>query len=219
MSTSFMCNILCIVLHIKMHVFQLKHTLTYIYIYIGEGTGVTLEWRLNGWEHCTEDADEEVINNNNKNGGKDDDDDGTMTHTRRSISPLPSSTQNADAKQIQTNRKLPPTLRTLSNTLSLSVAHLDAHELVQSLQDRVALSAGSACHSRRQSHEASMTSSIDLKPSYVLEAMQVPRHFALGTIRLSIGRCTTTEDIETAAQIVVSAITQQLHARAKSVKM
>jgi cysteine desulfurase len=54
----------------------------------------------------------------------------------------------------------------------------------------IAVSSGSAC------------STGAVEPSHVLVAMGVPRELALGTIRFSLGRETTLEDINRALEVV-----------------
>jgi len=81
----------------------------------------------------------------------------------------------------------------LPNTLSISFPRVEANTLLSEITD-VAASAGAACHSE----------SIDI--SHVLEAMKVPVEYAMGTIRLSTGRHTTVEEVETAAEIIISAV-------------
>jgi len=54
----------------------------------------------------------------------------------------------------------------------------------------VACSSGSAC------------STGAIEPSHVLVAMGVPRELALGAIRLSLGRDTTTGDVARAAEVM-----------------
>ena len=76
-----------------------------------------------------------------------------------------------------------PELR-LPNTLSLAFHEVEANTLLSEIGDRVAASAGAACH-------ADM---IDLSP--VLEAMAVPIEYAMGTIRFSTGRDTTLSQIK-----------------------
>lgn len=78
----------------------------------------------------------------------------------------------------------------LPNTLSVSFPNVEANTLVSRL-DRVAVSAGAACHAE----------SVDV--SAVLEAMNVPIHYAMGTIRISTGRSTTLKDIEFAASEII----------------
>jgi cysteine desulfurase len=75
-----------------------------------------------------------------------------------------------------------PTER-LPNTLNVSFAGRVGSEVLAAL-DGVAASTGSACHSGR--HE--------LSP--VLKAMGVPEAIGLGAVRFSLGRWTTTEEID-----------------------
>ncbi len=86
-----------------------------------------------------------------------------------------------------------PELR-LPNTLSLAFYGVEANTLISEINDRVAASAGAACHSDQ----------IDL--SYVLEAMDVPIDYAMGTVRFSVGRGTTTEDIDQAISIIAKSL-------------
>jgi len=86
-----------------------------------------------------------------------------------------------------------PDLR-LPNTLSLSFRGVEANTLLSEIGDRVAASAGAACHTDR----------IDV--SHVLEAMGVPEEWAMGTVRLSVGRSTTEEEIDSAAGVIVDAV-------------
>ncbi|MDH4157453.1 MAG: selenide, water dikinase SelD [candidate division Zixibacteria bacterium] len=71
----------------------------------------------------------------------------------------------------------------LPNTLSISLPGLEANTILDELSG-VAASAGAACHSDA------------VEVSGVLEAMKVPLEYAMGTIRFSVGRFTTAEDIE-----------------------
>jgi selenium donor protein len=86
-----------------------------------------------------------------------------------------------------------PDLR-LSNTLSLAFHRIEANTFLAEIGDRVAASAGAACH----------TDEIDL--SHVLEAMQVPIDYAMGTVRFSVGRHTTAEEIDRAIEIMVKSL-------------
>ena len=83
----------------------------------------------------------------------------------------------------------------LPNTLSISFPKVEANTLIDRLEG-VAASAGAACHAE----------SVDV--SAVLEAMQVPIDFAMGTIRLSTGRGTTMPDIKKAAEEIISTVRQ-----------
>jgi cysteine desulfurase len=79
----------------------------------------------------------------------------------------------------------------LLNTLSVAFPGHDASELLDSLADELAASAGSACHSG-----ATMI-------SYVLHAMGVEAQIARTTVRLSVGRFTTEEEIDRAAELIL----------------
>lgn len=78
-----------------------------------------------------------------------------------------------------------PTLR-LGQTLNVSVANVEGEMLITSL-DRIAVSSGSAC-----------TSALPT-PSHVLAAMGVSPELAHASIRFSVGRFTTEEEIDRAA--------------------
>jgi cysteine desulfurase len=82
----------------------------------------------------------------------------------------------------------------LPNTLSASVEGLDAGALLAAIQDKVAASAGAACHSGR------------VQVSHVLQAMNIPEEWARGTLRFSTGRMTSEADIDTAVAVVADAV-------------
>ena len=86
-----------------------------------------------------------------------------------------------------------PELR-LPNTLSLSFRGVEANTLLSEVGERVAASAGAACHADQ----------VDV--SAVLEAMQVPVEWAMGTVRFSVGRDTTAEQVDRAVEIVAGAV-------------
>lgn len=86
-----------------------------------------------------------------------------------------------------------PDLR-LPNTLSLGFYRVEANTLLSEVNDRVAASAGAACH----------TDKIDL--SHVLEAMHVPMDYAMGTVRFSVGRGITLEEIDQAVDVLSKAL-------------
>ncbi len=75
----------------------------------------------------------------------------------------------------------------LPNTCSVSFRGLEANTILAEL-DQVAASAGAACHSDR----------VDV--SAVLEAMDVPLEYAMGTIRFSVGRHTNQDEIDRALE-------------------
>lgn len=82
----------------------------------------------------------------------------------------------------------------LPNTLSVSFRGLDAEDVLAEIRDDVAASAGAACHSG------------EVSVSHVLAAMKVPIEWARGTLRLSVGRFTTQEEIDRAGEVIVTAV-------------
>lgn len=88
--------------------------------------------------------------------------------------------------------------RRLPNTLSVSFRHLQGPRLVAALARTVAVSAGSACHAHGPA-----------RASAVLEAMHVPREYALGTLRISCGRHTTAEEVRKAARLIAEAVKRE----------
>ncbi len=79
----------------------------------------------------------------------------------------------------------------LPNTLSVAFPGVDASRLLVDLGDEVAASAGAACHSE------------GVAVSHVLEAMGVDEATARSTVRFSVGRFTTEEEIDRAAALIV----------------
>jgi len=83
--------------------------------------------------------------------------------------------------------------RRLPNTLNLSFAYVEGESLMLKMPD-VAVSSGSAC------------TSASLEPSFVLRALGVGDALAHSSIRFSLGRFTTDEEIDYAAERVVLAV-------------
>jgi cysteine desulfurase len=81
----------------------------------------------------------------------------------------------------------------LPNTLNISFRGLEANILLDELTG-IAASAGAACHS----------DTVDISP--VLQAMNVPIEYAMGTVRFSTGRNTTENEIRTCAEQVTDAV-------------
>ena len=94
---------------------------------------------------------------------------------------IPDMSQNGD-----TTRRLP-------NTTNIRFAHADA-DAVSVNMDPVAVSTGSACSSR------------SIEPSGVLLAMGLDRDAAFESIRFSLGRFTTRDDITLAVRKTVAAV-------------
>ena len=71
----------------------------------------------------------------------------------------------------------------LPNTLNVSFVGIDSSELLSKLKN-IALSTGSACHDNIK------------EPSAILTAMNVPKEIALGSVRFSLGKYNTEEEID-----------------------
>lgn len=82
----------------------------------------------------------------------------------------------------------------LPNTLSVSFLGVNANDVLVEMREHIAASAGAACHSD------------DVQVSHVLTAMDVPLEWAKGTLRLSVGRFTTRDDVDRAGEIIVETI-------------
>ncbi len=85
------------------------------------------------------------------------------------------------------------TLR-LPNTLNVSISGVIGNDLVEKLKDSVAFSAGSACHSGT------------CKPSSVLKAMGLLDEDALSSIRLSVGKDNTPDEIQSASEMIIECV-------------
>jgi cysteine desulfurase len=86
------------------------------------------------------------------------------------------------------------TNHSVPNTLSVCFKAIDSHLLLAAIHHRVAASTGSACHAQ------------DGKISSVLQAMNIPNEWARGTVRFSVGRFTTSDQIDTAIGVVSEAV-------------
>lgn len=81
----------------------------------------------------------------------------------------------------------------LPNTASCAFPGVDANALLALLAEEVAASAGAACHTDA------------VHPSHVLTAMGVDAATAMSTVRFSVGRFTTSRDVEEGARRVLAA--------------
>lgn len=79
------------------------------------------------------------------------------------------------------------------HNLNISVAHVDGEALIMSLQG-LAVSSGSAC------------TSASLEPSYVLKALGLDNQLAHSSLRLSLGRFTTLDDIDFAINLITDQV-------------
>ena len=81
----------------------------------------------------------------------------------------------------------------LVHVLNLAFAETDSETLMLALPD-LAIASGSAC------------TTTEIAPSHVLKAMGLSQQQAKSSLRFSLGRFNTQEEIETAAEMVVSAV-------------
>jgi cysteine desulfurase len=81
----------------------------------------------------------------------------------------------------------------LPSTVNLSFAYVEGESLIMGVPD-VAVSSGSAC------------TSASLEPSYVLRALGVGDELAHSSIRFSIGRFTTEQDVDEAADEIIKTV-------------
>jgi cysteine desulfurase len=88
----------------------------------------------------------------------------------------------------------------LPNTLNVCIPGVDGAELSSLLGDRLAMSAGSACHAGLRS------------PSPVLTAMGLGYADAMSSIRLSLGRDNTMDEVKEAVRILSDACRRQARA-------
>ncbi len=87
-----------------------------------------------------------------------------------------------------------PTQR-LAGVLNVSFGFVDGETLMMSMRD-IAVSTGSAC------------TSASLEPSYVLKALGLPDSLALSSVRISMGRFTSADDVEVAVNCIRTAVTK-----------
>jgi cysteine desulfurase len=80
----------------------------------------------------------------------------------------------------------------LPNTLNISIKNAVGEEVLSKMPE-IAASTGSACHAG------------STEPSPVLRAMGLAREDALGTLRLSLGRWSTREEVDKASELIVHA--------------
>ena len=96
----------------------------------------------------------------------------------------------SDMEEVQVNGSL--TQRVAGN-LNISFAYVEGESLIMALKD-LAVSSGSAC------------TSASLEPSYVLRALGLDDEQAHSSIRFSIGRFTTEEEIDFAIEKIRDAV-------------
>ena len=100
----------------------------------------------------------------------------------------PALRQAQDAVRVNGHRE-----KRLPNTCSIGFRGVEADRVLASLPT-VAASAGAACHSDR------------VEVSHVLAAMNVPEEYAMGTLRLTVGRFTTEAEIDRAVAEILEVV-------------
>ena len=84
-------------------------------------------------------------------------------------------------------------VKRLPNTLNISVPGIVGARILEGLPTLLA-STGAACHDR------------SIKLSHVLSAMAVPPEVGMGTLRLTVGRSNTMDQIEEAAGMIIGRV-------------
>ena len=84
----------------------------------------------------------------------------------------------------------------LTNTLYISFPGIEANLILDKLSDKIACSAGAACHSE------------GVHMSHVLQAMKVSPQIAMGTLRISTGILTTEKEAEESAKNISDVVLQ-----------
>ncbi len=88
----------------------------------------------------------------------------------------------------------------LPNTINVSFEHCSSAMLTQELDEKgIAISAHSACHSG------------DLDPSHVLTAMAIPESYLHGTLRISLNRYNTEEEVDYFLDVLSKAVKKSRH--------
>lgn len=82
----------------------------------------------------------------------------------------------------------------LAGKLHISIPGIPNSAVIARVRHKLAISTGSAC-----------TSGVEA-PSHVLTAMGMPEDIVEGSLRIGLGKFTTEEDIETAAEILITEI-------------
>ncbi len=109
-----------------------------------------------------------------------------MTHLARMRATLERELKNVFPGVVIHGEKSPR----LPNTTFCSISGIDGRAVIMAVQDRLAISAGSACHEDGET------------PAGVLQEMGVPADLAVGTLRISVGTPTTEAEIGAAVEIL-----------------
>ena len=84
----------------------------------------------------------------------------------------------------------------IDGNINIGFADTDSEALMEALKDQVAISSGSAC------------TSASVEPSYVLRAIGLSDTDAHASVRMCIGRMTTTDEVDVAIEAISSAVAQ-----------
>lgn len=101
----------------------------------------------------------------------------------------------------------------LPNTLSVAFNGAFSTDMIKQLSETVACSAGAACHADHSDDMAHAS------VSHVLQAMGVPRHLALATLRLSLGRFSTQAEVDAAVPLIIAAAKASIQKRRTGVEV
>lgn len=85
-------------------------------------------------------------------------------------------------------------VHSLPNTLSIAFDNVEAHTLASIISNEIYISTGSACHAN------------SIQISSVLKAMNLNLNTAVGTVRISTGKHTSSEEIETTVKVISSTV-------------
>jgi cysteine desulfurase len=88
----------------------------------------------------------------------------------------------------------------LPNTLNVSMPGLEGAKILEGMPTLLA-STGAACHDRA------------VRLSHVLSAMAVPPEWGMGTLRLTVGRTNTMDQIENAARMIITQVKEMRRGR------
>ncbi|MGV3529681.1 MAG: IscS subfamily cysteine desulfurase [Flavisolibacter sp.] len=112
-----------------------------------------------------------------------------MTKDAERLAPLRDKLEEA-LLQVPESRVNGSRQHRLPQVTNLAFAYLDSEALMSGLKTEVALSSGSAC------------TSASIEPSYVLKALGLSDEMAHGSLRFSLGRFTTAEEVEFVTEVV-----------------
>jgi len=118
-----------------------------------------------------------------------------MEHDAERIAPLRNKLENALLKMDNTSVNGSKQYR-LPNVSNISFKNTEAEGLMMGVSKEIAVSSGSACMSA------------SLEPSYVLQALGLPDDMARSSLRFSLGRYTTEEEIDHTIKVLTNSIRQ-----------